>query len=138
MVLCKYFEDEKVGLFSHGINEITSPGTMYFPRVLTIITVGTGRTVMKQYTFSNGVTIPIGARVYSPLNAIHRDSRIYENADEFHGFRFLGRNDSEDQTSLAASTSPEYLQFGHGSHAWYTHDRSYLTLVPADFSPSRR
>jgi cytochrome P450 len=74
---------------------------------------------MKPYTFSNGVTVPIGARVYSPLNAIHRDHTIYENADTFDGFRFVKMDEGDPPTSLAASTSPEYLQFGHGSHAWY-------------------
>lgn len=119
MDIYKCIEDEKVRLFSQGIDEITSTGTTCFPGILGLIAVGTGRTVVKQYTFSNGVTVPVGSRVYSPLNAIHRDDDIYENADEFVGFRFLKMNDAGDPTSQAATTSPEYLQFGHGSHAWY-------------------
>ena len=119
MDICKCVEDEKVRLFSQGIDEITSTGTMCFPGVLSLIAVGTGRTVVKQYTFSNGVTVPVGSRVYSPMYAIHRDEDIYENADKFYGFRFVTVNDAGDPTSQAATTSPEYLQFGHGSHAWY-------------------
>src|SRR5579859_5545850 len=91
-------------------------GQSTFPARISGLTqvVGTGRTAVKPYTFSNGITVPIGTRLYSPLNAIHRDQDIYPNPDQFEGFRFLKYNNNKEEklTSLAATTSLKYLHFG--------------------------
>jgi cytochrome P450 len=75
---------------------------------------------MKPYTFTNGVHITKGTRVFSPLIGIHLDENIYSNPHEFDGFRFskLRERDGESAKHHSSNTSSEYLQFGHGQHAW--------------------
>ena len=65
----------------------------------------------------------------------HLDQRFYSNAQVFDGFRFFEANKEEkDEVHLANpgddqapavkgkqtmyTTSPTYLSFGHGIHAW--------------------
>jgi cytochrome P450 len=76
---------------------------------------------MKPYTFANGVTIPTGTKVHAPLWSIHTDDTIYENPKEFDGFRFsnMREKNGEGAKHHASNTSTDYLQFGHGQHAWY-------------------
>jgi len=83
--------------------------------------VGTGRKVMNSFTFSNGITIKRGEIVGTNIAGLHMDENIYKNAHIFDGFRFSRmREEKGDLASLyAANTSTEFLQFGHGRHAWY-------------------
>lgn len=46
------------------------------------------RKVLKDFTFSNGTTVPRGSRVCVASNAIHNDNEYYPNPDVFDGFRF--------------------------------------------------
>jgi len=87
--------------------------------------VGQFRRVVQDYTFSNGMTVPVGAEVTVPLMAIHLDDKIYENASEFNGFRFSSMRDQNPKAESnakyeAANTSVEFLTFSHGRHPWYT------------------
>lgn len=97
-----------------------SPGRlMYYPqRFLTL--VSSLRIVLKPYTFKNGITVPKGTTLAAPLWPIHMDDGIYENAEQFDGFRFskLRERCGENAKYYAANTNEEYLQFGHGQHAW--------------------
>jgi cytochrome P450 len=76
---------------------------------------------MKPFTFSNGVTIPKDTIVGVPLMGVHYDESVYENPNEFDGFRFSRRlaQEGENAKYHATNTSEEYLQFGHGPHAWF-------------------
>lgn len=76
---------------------------------------------MKDYTFSNGITVSKGTRLHTPCTPIHKDENIYENANQFDGFRFykLRERDGESAKHHATSTGLDYLQFGHGQHAWF-------------------
>jgi len=81
------------------------------------------RLVLRPFTFSNGVTIPAGNLVSIPSRAAHADERIFENPNEFDGFRFANLRKSEggDITGSrcqAVSVSSENLTFGLGRHAW--------------------
>jgi cytochrome P450 len=78
---------------------------------------------MKPFTFSNGVTIPKGVVVTAPVNPIQRDESIYENANQFDGFRFskMREQNKESAKHHASNTGLEFLHFGHGPHAWYPH-----------------
>jgi cytochrome P450 len=78
---------------------------------------------MKEYTFSNGVTVLEGARLLSPCSAIQKDESVYENGSQFDGFRFskMRERDGESANHYASSTGLDYLQFGHGQHAWFFH-----------------
>ena len=76
---------------------------------------------MKMYTFTNGITVSKGIFVYASLSSIHKDNDVYENANKFDGFRFskLRQQYGEKAKYLASNTNPDFLQFGHGPHAWY-------------------
>lgn len=84
--------------------------------------VGAPRKAVKTYTFRNGITIPKGTFVCAPLPSIHRDEDVYEDGEKFDGFRFskLREQYGEKATYMASNTNPDFLQFGHGPHAWYT------------------
>ncbi|KAI0000302.1 cytochrome P450 [Russula vinacea] len=78
------------------------------------------RLALRQFTFSNGVTVPAGTLVSVPASAIHTDERIYPNANEFDGFRFANLCESEGDTMTSryqsVSPSSEHLVFGLGRH----------------------
>ena len=76
---------------------------------------------MQPYQFSNGVILPRGTIVGAAVENIHMNDNVYENAKEFDGFRFskLWERDSENPRCYAVNTSPDFLHFGHGLHAWY-------------------
>jgi cytochrome P450 len=85
--------------------------------------VGLKRLALRPFTFSNGVTVPAGTLLALPLHSVHTDEKIYPNAHEFDGFRFLRLREKEGDDVLAArhqlvTTSPELLGFGLGRHAW--------------------
>jgi len=84
------------------------------------------RKVLKPFTFSNGVTLPVGTYVAAHLHGTHRDGSTYEAPEEFDGFRFVDEKPkSEVDEGKAAlkprqtmyTTSKTYLAFGHGRHA---------------------
>ncbi|KAG8762350.1 hypothetical protein FRC15_008557, partial [Serendipita sp. 397] len=84
------------------------------------------RKVLKPFTFSNGVSVPVGATVGIHLYATHQDPKIYPEPESFNGFRFVetekeGASDenfavTKSRTSMYAS-SPTYLPFSYGRHA---------------------
>lgn len=85
------------------------------------IKVGSIRKVMKPFTFSNGLTIPVGQFLAAPSGGIHADDAIYENAREFDGFRFSRMREAEGESAKhhSVNTGTQYLVFGHGKHAWF-------------------
>jgi cytochrome P450 len=84
---------------------------------------------VRPFTFSNGVTIPAGARVAAPSSAIRMDEEIYSNPQIFDGFRFSKLSgldgDATETKYQAVTTSSKHLSFGYGRHAWR------VTLLPA-------
>lgn len=75
---------------------------------------------MKPFTFSNGVTLQPGEIVGTPVVGVHMDESIYENPHMFDGFRFSRMREGGESVKVdAVTTSTEFLQFGHGRHAWY-------------------
>ena len=75
---------------------------------------------MKKFTFSNGITVEPGEIVGTNIAALHTDETLYKNAHEFDGFRFNRMRDENGNNPklYATNTSFEFLQFGHGKHAW--------------------
>lgn len=53
------------------------------------------RKALKDFTFSNGTTIPKGTFVCAASRPIHRDEEHYPNPDAFDGFRFADMRLSE-------------------------------------------
>ena len=75
---------------------------------------------MKDVTFSNGMVIPKGAFVIAASHATHHDDALYANAASFDPFRFsrMREVEGEGMKYQLVNTSPEYVSFGHGRHAW--------------------
>jgi cytochrome P450 len=77
----------------------------------------------KDFTFSDGTFIPKGTMLALPAYAMHHDEEVFEDAHEFHGFRFAEMRDPTNPTSNArlqlVATGPKFIGFGYGKHAWY-------------------
>ncbi|KIK51006.1 hypothetical protein GYMLUDRAFT_50857 [Collybiopsis luxurians FD-317 M1] len=80
---------------------------------------GLERKVLKDFTFSNGVTVPAGVTVAVPVWAIHHDNDYFPDADKFDGFRFSRMREDPDQSIKHQMVTPttDYLLFGTGRHA---------------------
>ena len=75
-----------------------------------------GRTLLEDFMFSDGMTLPKGTKIAVNLDARHYDEKLYPDPDRFDGFRHV-RQDSDSQP-LAATPTLEYHTFGHGREAW--------------------
>ena len=78
------------------------------------------RKVLQDYTLSDGTYLPAGTLVAGAALATHYDEKHYKRADVFEPFRFsdMSAEESERTKHQFASTSPTYIPFGHGKHAW--------------------
>ncbi|KAF8324738.1 cytochrome P450 [Amanita rubescens] len=78
------------------------------------------RKIMKDFTFTDGTTIPAGNFISVPAACINTDPDIYADAGTFDGFRFEKIREEEgsgkSKHSLV-SLDLDYLLFGHGRHA---------------------
>ncbi|KIL60300.1 hypothetical protein M378DRAFT_168328 [Amanita muscaria Koide BX008] len=83
----------------------------------TVITMW--RKALKDFTFSNGITIPAGSTVAVPYNAVHTDPDNYPDPGTFDGFRFekMREKDSGDAKHQLTSLGIDYVLFGYGRHA---------------------
>ncbi|KAF6747803.1 cytochrome P450 [Ephemerocybe angulata] len=97
-------------------------------RVSGMANFGSPRKAMKDFTFSNGITIPAGYTVTIAASGIHADPEIYEDPMDFKGFRFYDMNqkdaanqeegpDMEGTRNQSTSLDPTWWAFGHGRHA---------------------
>ncbi|KAI9569395.1 cytochrome P450 [Boletus coccyginus] len=77
------------------------------------------RKASKDFTFSDGRFIPKGTSVAAAARSLHHDKNIYDNPELFEPFRFahVSEDDGKGVKYQFASTSIEYLSFGHGRHA---------------------
>ncbi|KAJ6516233.1 cytochrome P450 [Mycena sanguinolenta] len=85
-------------------------------------TLSLGRKVVKKdgFRFANGVKLPYGTYLHSPMWSVHHDPEIYPDPEVFDGFRFSKLRELEDSGSAkyqVVTTSLDYLPFGHGRHA---------------------
>ena len=78
------------------------------------------RVVLKPFTFSNGHTVPVGTTLSAPLVSMHHDTAYHANANQFEPWRYfdMRQPEGDGHKNQLASTSAEYLAFGHGKHAW--------------------
>jgi cytochrome P450 len=93
--------------------------------------------VLKQYTFADGLKLPQGETIATPVVGVHMDEKFYDNPHEFDGFRFSKMREQKGESAKhhSVNTSTEFLAFGHGIHAWYCiDDVSLLIQVLEDFS----
>ena len=83
-----------------------------------------GRKAMKDLTLSDGTLISRGTIVAATAHATHHDSTVLECADTFDAFRYarmrsaMAPGDVKSLKHQFTTTSPEYIPFGHGLHAW--------------------
>ncbi|KAH6982362.1 cytochrome P450 [Ilyonectria sp. MPI-CAGE-AT-0026] len=94
-------------------------------RLNSFVTVGLGRLVVaeKGLTTPNGVHIRKGLITYVPGYAVHQDPKIYPEPEKYKPFRFSEKRADEDTQYVKrarqqwATTSNDYLAFGHGRDA---------------------
>jgi cytochrome P450 len=86
------------------------------------LSVNTTRLVLRPFTFSNGMTIPTGTLISLPTKATHTDEIVYENPNEFDGFRFAKLREREGDVVTSRhqliSASANNLPWGLGRHSW--------------------
>ncbi|PIL34357.1 cytochrome P450 [Ganoderma sinense ZZ0214-1] len=80
------------------------------------------RIALKDVVLDNGMLIPKGTLLGAPAHPMHYDNAHFPNAHVFDPFRFARMREAACDTESAArhqfaSTSPEYLPFGHGQLA---------------------
>jgi len=77
------------------------------------------RKVLKDFTFSNGTTIPAGCMIGIPHRSVHCDPENYSDPEIFDGFRYskMRENEGESTKHGMATLAPDYLIFGQGRHA---------------------
>ena len=75
---------------------------------------------MKDSIFSDGTFIPKGTRIGVPNQSLQHEKKFYENPNVFQPFRFaeMHKEGNGESRVQLVSTSIEYLEFGHGKHAW--------------------
>jgi cytochrome P450 len=91
---------------------------------------------MISFKFSDGTVIPKGETLVAAMRPIHMDEEIYENPNQFNGFRFneLRERDGESARHLCTDASVEFLHFGLGHHIWqYIQSISKLMAVRDGF-----
>ena len=77
------------------------------------------RGVLKDFTFTDGTTVPKGSFVFVPMYAMYTDNDLFPNAEQFDAFRFsrLREQPGEENRHQFVSTSTSHINFGHGKHA---------------------
>ncbi|KAJ7278114.1 cytochrome P450 [Mycena rebaudengoi] len=77
------------------------------------------RVALKDFTFCDGATVPVGTLIGVALHAEHYSNINYPNASEFDPFRFSRlREEAGDGTKhLMVAPTHDYLVFGIGRHA---------------------
>ena len=76
---------------------------------------------MKDYTLSDGTHLPKGTLIAVNSHAVHHNSELYDNPNEFQPFRYSSIRDQsleESTRNQMVATASSYIGFGHGKHAW--------------------
>ena len=74
------------------------------------------------FTLYDGTRIPRGTIITLAADPLHHDEALLENAKSFDPFRYARMRSvgiGESLKHQVTSTSPEYVPFGHGPHAWF-------------------
>ncbi|TEB39793.1 cytochrome P450 [Coprinellus micaceus] len=72
------------------------------------------RKAAKDFTFSNGLTIPAGYSVGCVSRAMQRDLSVFKNGDQFDGFRFIRGSDEPAMVSGITNPDINFVLFGSG------------------------
>ncbi|THU93438.1 cytochrome P450 [Dendrothele bispora CBS 962.96] len=81
--------------------------------------IGLQRKVLRDFTFSNGITVPAGTMISASTWGLQRDDEIYPNSNEFNPYRFyeMRSHDGEGSKHQLATPNSEWLTFEQGRHA---------------------
>ena len=68
----------------------------------------------------DGTRVPKGTLVQAAAYPLHHDGAHLEHADAFDAFRYARMRSVEGEGAKhqSTTTSPEYIPFGRGQHAW--------------------
>lgn len=112
-------ESQRVNGITHS--ESQRPALLLCAHPHTVCAVSVMRKTSQDTTLSDGTFIPAGTLVTGASTATHSDARNYENPEVFNPLRFaeMRTDEGEGFKHQFVSTSPEYVPFGHGKHAWY-------------------
>ena len=109
----------------HGIGLSTSsslsPPTLHLIHLFSRVrVVSVTRLALKDVTFSDGTFVPAGTLLSAASWATHHDDAVYPDAHVFDPFRFARMREvqGEGTKHQFVNTSPDYISFGHGRHAW--------------------
>lgn len=73
-------------------------------------------------TTPDGLYLPQGTRICTPMSSRQQDEEIWENANEYIPMRFYvppeDRKGSEEKQWSAVHVTEQFLAFGFGKHAW--------------------
>ena len=77
------------------------------------------RIMKRKHVLSDGTTLPSGAHICMPVNAIQNDPAVTPNPEVFDGLRYYKyrQRDGEGQLHQFATTEKTLLNFGHGKYA---------------------
>ena len=77
------------------------------------------RKVTSDLTLPDGTVLPRGTYIATASSEINRDPTLWENPDEFDGFRFekLRQKPGNENKYQFVTTGVDSMQFGHGKHA---------------------
>ncbi|KAK1508781.1 hypothetical protein CABS01_08011 [Colletotrichum abscissum] len=78
------------------------------------------RKVMSDFTLSNGLRIPKGARIALPTGAINMDQDLFHNPEVFDGLRFYRMRVAKDEarsSNQMVTVGKKDLTWGYGRHA---------------------
>ena len=79
------------------------------------------RYMKKDYTFSDGTFVPRGTYIGASAYSTHMEEKTYPDPEQFDPFRYseMREEDEKEVTKhQMVATSPDYLTFGLGKHAW--------------------
>ena len=79
------------------------------------------RVALKDFTFSDGMVVPAGNAIGTPILPLHHKDPSLPHPEIFDGFRYSRMNEKNTGPTKhqMVNTSLDYLTFGHGKHVWY-------------------
>jgi cytochrome P450 len=83
--------------------------------------VGLSRVALKDFTFSDGMVVPAGNAIGTPILPLHHKVSASSDQEDFDGFRYSSMNEENTGPTKhqMVNTGLNYLTFGHGKHVWY-------------------
>lgn len=79
------------------------------------------RLALKDFTFSDGMVVPAGNAIGSPILPLHHEASALSDPEVFDGFRYsrMSKENTGPTKHQMVNTGLDYLTFGHGKHVWY-------------------